>query len=152
MKNESVVVLIGRALLAFIFIVSGLSKIPSWNETLQYMSAQGIPWGPMFLFPAIFIEVIGGIGLLVGYRARLSAALLAAYLVPVTLIFHAFWSYSGMERQMQLINFMKNLAIMGGLLTVAGLGAGALSLDRWLHSRSIAKKLKMEGRSIRRVS
>lgn len=127
-KHESLA-LLGRALLASIFIVSGLSKIPAWDETVQYMSNQGIPLVPLFLFPAIFIEVMGGLSILLGFKARLGAAALILYLIPVTLILHGFWSLDGMDRQIQFVNFLKNLSIMGGLTIVMAFGAGEISID-----------------------
>ena len=121
--------LVGRLLLAVIFILSGLSKIPGWEGTLGYMATKGIPAPGLFLFCAIVIELIAGICLLVGYRSRESALLLFLYLVPVTLIMHKFWGLAPADSQMQLINFLKNVAIMGGLLQVVAFGPGVISVD-----------------------
>ncbi len=68
--------------------------------------------------------------LLLGFKARVGAVLLIIFLIPATLIFHNFWAFEGMERQMQMIMFMKNLAILGGLLLVLGLGPGPISVDQ----------------------
>jgi putative oxidoreductase len=137
LPNQSqAMILVGRVLIAMIFISSGLSKIPGWDATASYMASKGVPWVPLFLFPAIFVEVLGGLSILVGLRAKLGATALILYLIPVTLIFHNFWAFNGMERQIQLVNFMKNLAVMGGLCEILAHGAGMLSLDYKLSRRT----------------
>ncbi|OFZ18501.1 MAG: hypothetical protein A2X94_00730 [Bdellovibrionales bacterium GWB1_55_8] len=135
-QSFGTIALVGRILLAIIFITSGLAKIPGWSENVQYMQSRGIPAVPVFLFPAIFIEVIGGFSVLLGFKARLGAAALAIFLIPTSLIFHNFWALEGIEQQMQLVNFLKNLAIMGGLLQIIANGAGGASLDHWMQRRS----------------
>lgn len=132
----SIVALTARCLIAFIFLASGLGKLPEWNSTLQYMASEGLRPGPLFLVPAIAIEILGGLAILIGFRSRLASLILAVYLIPVTLIFHDFWALAGAERQLQLINLMKNLAIIGGLLSVTAHGPGALSIDGYV-SRAI---------------
>jgi putative oxidoreductase len=127
--------LAGRILLAAIFILSGLGKIGSWEGTAGHMASQGMPLVPIFLAGAIALELVGGLSLALGLYARLGAALLVVFLVPATLIFHSFWTYSGGEVQPQMIMFMKNLSILGGLIFVVGQGAGPLSLDRWRSQR-----------------
>jgi putative oxidoreductase len=124
-------VLLGRLLLCHIFLLSGFSKIMDWSGTAQQMAGKGMPMVPLFLAGAILCEILGGLSLLVGFRARLGALLLFLYLIPVTLVFHNFWAYDGVEHKMQMINFMKNLAIMGGMALVIGFGAGSISIDRW---------------------
>ena len=84
---------------------------------------------PVLLPAAAVLELAGGLSLLLGFRARLGALALVLFLVPTTLIFHNFWAYQGPEAQNQMIHFMKNLALMGGLLVVVGLGAGPCSFD-----------------------
>lgn len=122
--------LVGRVLLSPIFIMSGLQKIGGWEQTAGYMASKHMPLVPLFLAAAIVLELCGGLSVLLGYRARLGAAALIVFLVPTTLIFHNFWAYTGQEQQMQMINFMKNMAILGGLFVVMGLGSGDLSLDK----------------------
>jgi putative oxidoreductase len=130
--------LAARVLLAHIFILSGLHKIVAFAATQIYMQSAGVPAAKFFLVLAIAIEVLAGAGLLLGWATRASGLLLAAFLVPVTLVFHAFWNFTGVEQQQQLVEFMKNLAIMGGLLAIAAQGAGELSLDarHWRWHRS----------------
>ncbi len=128
-NTKSFFVLSGRILLSLIFVMSGFSKIPGWENTLGYMASKGMPMTQFFLFMAIVIEIAGGLSLLMGYKTRVGASLLIVFLIPATLIFHNFWTLTGMEQQMQMIMFMKNLAIIGGLLVVAGFGPGQISLD-----------------------
>ncbi len=108
----------GRVLLSLIFILSALGKLANLGGTAQFMAAAGIPLTRLFLAGAIVFELGGGIFVATGYRARVGALALIVFLIPTTLIFHDFWTVSGLERQTQLINFMKNFAIMGGLLLV----------------------------------
>jgi len=123
--------LVARAFLALIFLVVGVGKIPGWEGTVGYMASKGMPLIPLFLAAAIAVEVLGGLSLLLGFKARWGALVLAAFLVPVTLIFHGFWALEGMERQMQMVSFMKNVGLMGGLLLVALHGSGRYSIDSW---------------------
>ncbi|WP_127144805.1 DoxX family protein [Pelagibacterium montanilacus] len=113
----------GRVLLALIFIVAGLGKIPAPEGTIGYMEAFGVP-GVLF-WPTVAVEVIGGIMLLVGFKARWAAAALAGFTLVAGLIFH-----SDFANQAEMTAFLKNLAIVGGMLYVIAFGAGALSLDR----------------------
>ncbi|MER3417266.1 MAG: DoxX family protein [Chloroflexota bacterium] len=120
---------VGRALLTLIFVFSGIGKIFSWEQTAHFMASKGMPWVPFFLLGAIALETIGGLCILVGYKARFGALTLIVFIIPATIIFHDFWNVEGMERQTQMIMFMKNLAILGGLLLILGYGAGPLSID-----------------------
>jgi putative oxidoreductase len=121
--------LVGRILLAQIFLASGLNKLGAWEQTAGYMASKNMKLVPLFLVAAILFEVGGGLSVALGYKAKVGAATLFIFLIPATLIFHNFWTYQGIEQQVQMIMFMKNLAILGGLLLVIGMGAGPLSLD-----------------------
>ena len=121
----------GRILLSLIFIVSGLAKIANWSGTAEYMASKGMVAVPFFLGMAILFELAGGMSVLTGFKARWGALALVLFLIPVTAIFHNFWAFEGMERQMQMIHFMKNLAIMGGLLSIVARGAGLASVDEY---------------------
>ena len=120
--------LAGRILLAVVFIVGGYNKIGGWEATAGYMASKGLPM--LLLVPTILIELGGGLLLLVGYQTRLAAAVIFLFLIPVTLVFHNFWAVSPVELQMQSINFMKNLGIMGGMLFIVAYGPGRYSLDK----------------------
>ena len=90
---------------------------------------------PFLLTATILIEVFAGLALLTGLRVRYAAPVLAGWLIIVSFVMHPFWAAPPDQAQMQMINFMKNLSIFGGLLFVAAQGAGAFSLDAWLESR-----------------
>jgi putative oxidoreductase len=111
-----------RVLMAQIFILSGFTKIPGYAGTQQYMAAMGVPG---FLLPLVILtELGGGIALLLGIKAKWAALALAGFSIVSALIFH-----SNLSDQMQMINFMKNLAIAGGLLMVVQFGPGKPSFD-----------------------
>lgn len=126
MAQQYYLIAIGRVLLSLVFILSGISKIIDWPGTAAYMAAQGLPLVPLLLGLAAAIEILGGISLLLGWNARWGAWLLFLYLIPVTVVFHNFWALTGAEQQTQLVNFLKNLSIMGGLLLVAAYDREAL--------------------------
>lgn len=121
--------LAGRICLVAIFFVSGISKITGWSETSGYMQAKGLPIVPVLLALAIAVELGGAAAVALGLRARWGALLLAAYLVPVTLVFHG--------TPDQRIQLLKNLALFGGLLMVAAFGPGPISLDARRKSEEV---------------
>lgn len=116
--------LIGRLLLAQIFLVAGIGKIGSYSATAAYMAGHGVPG--MLLPLVILLELGGGLALAIGWRTRWIALALAVFCVAAAVIFHSDFS----DRVMQIM-FMKNLAMAGGLLVVASAGSGALTLDAW---------------------
>ena len=119
---------VGRILIAAIFLMSGIGKIADPQGTQQYMQAMGMTWATtLFYVGAIVIEVGGGLSLLLGYWTRAGALALMLFMIPTTLIFH-----TNFADQNQMIHFLKNLAMFGGLFYVASYGAGALSLDATL--------------------
>ncbi len=119
----------GRILLSVIFLISGVMKIVAFPDVEKGMAAHGMPAVPFFLVCAIIVELLGGLSVLLGYKARLGALVLAAYLIPVTLVMHGFWTAEGAAMQNQFTHFLKNVAIIGGLLVVVGGGAGPASID-----------------------
>ncbi len=115
--------LLGRILMAFIFIMAGLSKIGNYAGTQGYMDSMGVPG---MLLPLVILTEVGcGLMILLGYKTEIAATLLAGFTLIAALIFH-----NNMSDQMQMIMFMKNLAITGGLLFLFVHGAGRLSLDQ----------------------
>jgi len=119
---------LGRVLLSLIFVMSGVHKVMAPDETAAQMENEGMPAVQLLLIGAVLCELAGGLSVMLGVKARWGAALLIVFLIPTTLIFHDFWTYEGQEQQMQMAHFMKNLAIMGGLLLVTGLGPGGCCL------------------------
>jgi putative oxidoreductase len=121
---------IGRILLALIFVVSGVGKITGYAGTAAVMAAKGLPMVDVLLPLTIAVELGGGLLLALGWKARWAAAALFLFLIPTTLIFHQFWGLEPKLAQMQKIHFLKNVAIMGGMLMVLAIGAGRWSVDR----------------------
>lgn len=111
-----------RLLMAQIFIISGFTKIIGYSATQGYMAKMGVPGTLLPL--VILVELGGGLALLFGFKARWAAAALAAFTLLAALIFHR-----NFADQMQLVNFMKNLAMAGGLLMFIRYGAGEPSID-----------------------
>jgi putative oxidoreductase len=93
------------------------------------MASKGMPFVTFFLGAAIVLELGGGLLVALGYRARLGAFALAVFVVPTTLIFHDFWTLTGPDYQLQMIMFLKNLSMLGGLLLVMAFGPGRFSVD-----------------------
>ena len=127
---ESLATFAGRIFLALIFVVSGIGKITGYAGTAAYMTSRGLPLVDVLLPLTILIELGGGLLLALGWKARWAAAALLLFLIPTTLIFHQFWGIDPKLAQMQKIHFLKNVAIMGGMLMVLAIGAGAWSVDR----------------------
>lgn len=125
MLNSAYLTLIGRVLLGLIFLVSGINKIADPQGTQQYMTMMGMTWmTTLFYIGAVAVELAGAISLLLGYRAKAGGWLLFLFLIPTTLIFH-----TNVADPNQMIHFLKNVAMMGGLLYVARYGAGRYSMD-----------------------
>ena len=120
--------LAGRILLALIFVISGYNKLVGFDGTVGYIASKGLPLPQLAAAAAITIELIGGILLVIGWQTRWAATAIFLFLIPTTLIFHPFWAVAA-GKQMEMIQFMKNLCIMGGMLYVMAFGAGPLSVD-----------------------
>lgn len=127
-----VVLLIARVLMSFIFIWSGIGKIYFYEETANFMLANGMSFVPFFLIGAIILEIVAGLLILLGLFTRWAAFLLFLYLIPTTMIFHAFWQVPDAEKHLQMVMFFKNVNILGGLLYIVTFGAGNLSFDVWM--------------------
>lgn len=121
--------LVGRILLALLFLKSGWGKIPGFEGTAGYMASKGLPMPQVLLVITIVVELAAGVMLVVGYKARLAALALFLWLIPVTFVFHQFWGIPAEQVQNQTNHFFKNVSIMGGMLMVYALGPGGFSLD-----------------------
>ena len=121
--------LAGRILLALIFVISGYNKLVGFDGTVGYIASKGLPLPQLAAAAAIAIELIGGILLVIGWQTRWAATAIFLFMIPTTLIFHAFWAAPAANLQMETIQFMKNLCIMGGMLYVMAFGAGPFSFD-----------------------
>jgi putative oxidoreductase len=118
-------ILLGRFGLALIFVLSGWSKIAGYEGTQAYMASAGVPGGLLPL--VIALELLGGLAVLVGFKARWAALGLALFSIASAILFHADFA-----DQNQFIGFMKNIAIAGGFLVLAAQGAGRFSIDALL--------------------
>ena len=121
--------LIGRILLALMFVLAGISKIGGFNGTVGYIASGGLPAPTVLAVLTIILEVGGGLAIVFGLYARWAALALAGFTLLAALIFHAFWSAPAEQQMVQQLLFMKNISVAGGLLVLAAFGAGALSLD-----------------------
>src|SRR5690242_16388853 len=121
--------LVGRILLAVIFITSGFGKITGYEATAQYMAAK-LPLVIVLLPLTILVELGGGLALAAGFKARWAGLALAIFTLVAGILFHDYWNADAAHRMGQQINFMKNVAITGGMLMVFAFGPGAWSVDR----------------------
>lgn len=139
-----IVNVLGRVLLTAIFLASALgNKIPKFNNVANYMASEGVPAPKIMLAGAIVFLIVGGLSIILGYKARIGATLLLVFLVLATYFFHDFWNVGKdvmwilnvnpeVEMPKQLvenINFMKNLGLMGAMLMIIANGSGPMSLD-----------------------
>ena len=117
--------LVARILISLIFLLSGINKIGNYEGTIGWMESMGMPG--FFLIPAIILEVVAPILIIIGYKVKISAALLSVFCIATAIIFH-----SDFSDQMQFIAFMKNVGLAGGFLFLVINGAKDLSLDKKL--------------------
>lgn len=127
--------LVGRILLASIFLVSGFAKLTNTAETAGHMSAVGIPAPELLAMVAGVAEIAGALAILFGFLTRIGALGLILFMIPTTLLFHNFWAFEGAEQKTQMINFLKNLTIIGGLSLLVANGPGPYSIDQKLRKQ-----------------
>ena len=108
-----------RVLMALLFVIMGINKVISWGGTVGYFTKLGIPAPEIVLGAVVALEVLGGLALIIGWQVKVAALALAAFTIGASLIGHAFWSLEGAQLVGQLTQFLKNLAIVGGLLLLA---------------------------------
>lgn len=127
---QGVVTVTGRVLLCVIFLMAAVgNKIPHFSEVAQLMASKGIPAPKLMLAGAIVFLLAGSLSVITGYRARIGASLLLVFLVLATYYFHNFWAIAEAQaRQEQMIQFMKNLSMMGAMLFIIGNGPGSMSI------------------------
>ncbi len=147
---QGIVTVVGRVLLATIFLMSAIgNKIPNFNDVAGYMASEGVPAPQIMLVGAIVFLIAGSLSVILGFKARIGAILLLVFLVLATYFFHDFrsqpadamWVLSTNSevkmplQQIEVISFMKNLALMGAMLFITANGSGPMSLDSKLSSR-----------------
>ena len=121
--------LLGRVLLALLFIPAGFAKVTGFSGTVGYIASKGVPFPELAAAAAVGVELGLGMLLLIGWQARWAALGIALFTVVVSFIFHNFWAVPADQVMQQQQSFFKNIAVVGGLLTVAAWGPGAWSFD-----------------------
>lgn len=121
--------LLARLGLAALYIQSGWGKIFRFSGLSDQLAGVGFPLAPLAAILTILVELGCGLAIALGYRTRLCALVLAAFTLLAAILFHDFWSFTGAERQMQTIQFLKNMGLAGGFLALLAAGAGRFSLD-----------------------
>jgi putative oxidoreductase len=125
---KGAVVLLGRLLFVLIFLMAAPNHFS--KQTIAFAASQGVPFASLAVPFSGVLALAGGLSILLGYRAKVGAWLIVLFLIPVTLMMHNFWTvHDPMMAQMQMVMFMKNVAIIGGALLISQFGAGPLSLD-----------------------
>jgi len=120
---------VGRILIAFIFIFAGIGKVTGFEGTVGYIASKGLPLPQLAAIAAILVELGGGILLVIGWKARWAATAMLVFTAMTALLFHNFWAVPADQAQNQMIHFMKNVSMMGGLLYVVVYGSGPLSVS-----------------------
>ena len=121
--------LVGRILLALLFIPAGVGKLTGFAGTVAYTASAGVPVPQVAVALALLVEIVGGLALLLGWQTRWAALALALFTLVASFFFHKFWALPAEQAGMQQLLFYKNIAVAGGLFAFAAFGAGALSVD-----------------------
>ena len=121
MKN--ILDLVGRVFISLVFLLSGINKTNNYEGTIGWMESLGVPG--IFLIPAILLEIGAPILIIIGYKVKISAALLSLFCIATAILFH-----NDFSNQMQFVSFMKNIALAGGFLFIVVNGAKDFSLDK----------------------
>jgi putative oxidoreductase len=130
---------LGRLLLCTIFLLAAVgNKIPHFSDVAKVMESAGVPAPQLLLVGAIVFLVVGSLSVVAGYKARIGAGLLLTFLVLASYYFHPFWKLEGPAQQEQMIQFMKNLSMMGAMLFLVANGSGPMSLDAFLSKQPAA--------------
>jgi putative oxidoreductase len=135
-RNEGVILLLGRLTIGLLYTPSGFGKLtgipgPGLNGFAQYLAAKGVP-GPAIAWAVVaaVVEFFASLAIVLGFQTRLAALLLAAFTIAAALLGHQFWAAAPDQYQNQYVHFLKDIAIVGGLLYVFVRGAGPISIDR----------------------
>lgn len=123
--------LVGRILVALLFILAGWNKIGGFEGTAGYIASKGLPMPQVLAALTVALELGGGLLIAIGFKTRLVAILFFLWLIPTTVIFHPFWGIAdAAAAQAQFNNFFKNVSIMGAMLLLFAFGPGAYSVDK----------------------
>lgn len=133
---KSPLALVGRVLLALMFITAGYSKLTNLGGTAGYIASGGLPFPALLAVGVGLFELVGGLALAAGFKARWAALALGLFTLLASVLFHKFWAVAPEQQMVQYLMFMKNMAVAGGMFVVAALGAGPLSVDNRVTARS----------------
>jgi putative oxidoreductase len=122
-------VIVGRVLLALMFIYAGFGKLTNLEGTAGYIASGGLPMASVLAVVVGLLELLGGLAIAVGFQARWAALALGLFTLAASVLFHKFWAVPADQAFVQQLMFMKNLSVAGGLFVVAALGAGPVSVD-----------------------
>lgn len=125
----------GRLLLSIVFLVGGVGKFLDWSGSVAYAESKGIFAAAILVALGALVEIGGAATLITGLYARVGALLLAGFVAVASVMFHNFWAFSGLEAELELTHFLKNVAIIGGLLYVVVTGPGSMSLGSGKYRR-----------------
>jgi putative oxidoreductase len=129
MNAQGLPLLVGRVLLALMFVTAGFSKLTALEGTAGYIASVGLPAPMLLAVAAGVVELVAGVLIIVGWQARWAALALAAFTVVASVLFHNYWAKPADKAFMEQLMFMKNMSVTGGLLVLFAFGAGVLSLD-----------------------
>ena len=135
-RGDDLALLVGRVLIAALFLPSGFIKLMSFSKFAASLAAKGLPYPEVWAVLAVAVELLGPLALIVGIVPRWTALALLAFTVMATWTTHRYWTFGGAARHQQHVQFYKNLAIMGGLLFYFACGPGAWSLRGGLGRRT----------------
>jgi len=127
---QNLLALLGRVLIAAMFVPAGFGKLTAFAGTVGYIASVGLPLPALGAVLAIVVELGAGIALLLGFQTRIAAVVLALFTLAASFFFHPFWAVPEAAKMVTTLLFTKNIAIVGGLLALAAFGAGRLSVDK----------------------
>jgi len=145
-KLQNPLAFVGRLLLAVLFLPAGIGKLTGFAGTVGYISSVGLPLPQVAAALALVVEIVGGAALVAGYGTRLVAIVLAAFTLVASFLFHNYWALPADQQMIPQLLFFKNIAVVGGLLTLAAWGAGAWSVDARREQRVAARHRNGQGR------
>ncbi len=126
--SRSSLLLLGRISVSLIFLMSAVNKIMNFQGTAEQIADKGLPAAAIFAGGAIVLELVGSVLVITGFKSRYGAWLLILFLVPTTVVMHNFWAFEGKQMEKEMINFMKNLSILGGLFVLTAVRPGSFSI------------------------
>ena len=133
---ENALLLMGRLLIGLYFILPGVQKITQFDTMSQYMEKHNVPMVSLLLIVTIVLQIVGGLAIIVGYKGKLAAFILAGLTLMISIYMHNFWNLpEGGDVSHETQNFVKNMAIMAGLLILAARGTGQFSIEK--HKRYV---------------